>query len=70
MIYFIKGFRLYAGGFRKTKAYIAGLAIYIGIAGYMVAGLANDSTVCVAPVFWVLLGTGFAVNHLVSDKTR
>ena len=70
VIYFIKGLKLYAGNFRKTKAYIAGLSIYIGIAGYMVAGLANDSTVCVAPVFWVLLGTGFAVNHMVSKSNR
>ena len=31
----------------------------------MAAGLANDSLVVVSPVFYVLLGTGMAVNHKV-----
>jgi hypothetical protein len=31
----------------------------------MVTGLANDSTVSVAPVYWGLMGLGMAVNHLV-----
>lgn len=38
------------------------IAVLCGSAGYMMAGLANDSTICVAPVFWCLLGTGMAVS--------
>lgn len=34
------------------------------VIGYMVSGLSTDSVVSVAPVFWIILGTGFAVNKL------
>ena len=34
----------------------------IATSGYMVAGLANDAIVCVAPVFWVVLGIGYAAE--------
>lgn len=37
------------------------LAFLCGVSGYFVAGLANDSSICVAPVFWVLFGVAFAV---------
>lgn len=37
------------------------VAIFCGCAGYMVAGIANDSTICVAPIFWCLLGIGMAL---------
>lgn len=45
------------------------IALLCGISGYMVAGLANDSTICVAPIFWVLLGVGYAVNEM-TDKGK
>jgi xanthine/uracil permease len=42
-------------------------AIRLGILGgcvaYMVAGLTTDSVVSVAPVFWVMLGTGFGLGY-------
>lgn len=40
------------------------IALFCGTSGYLAAGLANDSTICVAPVFWALLGIGFAANEL------
>lgn len=47
------------------------IAILCGTTGYMIAGLANDSTICVAPIFWILLGLGYAVNTLnVSSKRQ
>ena len=39
-------------------------AILSGVLGYMVAGLTTDSVVSVAPVFWVMLGMGYAVNSI------
>lgn len=41
------------------------VAILCSASGYMVVGLANDSSVCVAPLFWILMGLGFAVNHMI-----
>ncbi len=29
----------------------------------MVAGIGNDSSITVAPLFWVLMGLGIAVNE-------
>lgn len=46
------------------------MAIFCSASGYMVVGIANDSSVCVAPVFWILLGLGFAVNHMISQKEK
>ena len=41
-----------------------GAAVMLGIIGYLAAGLFNDSVVHVAPVFWILLGTGVALNTI------
>lgn len=63
LIYIIDVFRLYFLGERKGFMAGMGLCVFFGIVGYMVVGLANDSTVTVAPVFWGLLGLGFALNR-------
>lgn len=48
----------------KKKSWIQkmSMAILCSVTGYMIVGIANDSTICVAPVFWVLMGLGFAIN--------
>lgn len=40
------------------------IAAMAGVCGYLVAGMATDSVVSVAPVFWILLGTGFAADEM------
>ena len=50
---------------KKTWIHKTAMAIFCGASGYMVVGLANDSSVCVAPLFWILMGLGFAVNHMI-----
>ncbi len=45
-----------------------GISICIGIMGYLFTGLANDSTVAVAPVFWFMIGLGVAVNAWLKRK--
>lgn len=52
----------------KTKERKLQIAIFCGVTGYMVAGLANDATICVTPIFWVLLGLGLAVNEIAKNK--
>lgn len=42
----------------------------ISVFGYIVTGIANDSTVAVAPVFWGLLGVGLAVNRMASKENE
>ena len=59
----MESIRLYflCGGLRSSEK--IGLGIMLGTFGYIVTGLANDSTVAVAPLYWCLLGTGMAVNR-------
>ncbi len=58
-MYLFKGIRL-----KNEPSLGEGRLIHIGImsgvVGYCVAGLANDSNVSVAPVFWVMLGLGLS----------
>jgi len=40
------------------------LGILAGVSAYSVSSLATDSTVSSAPMFWIILGMGFALNRL------
>ncbi|MDR1699994.1 MAG: O-antigen ligase family protein [Lachnoclostridium sp.] len=68
-LYFIRSIRL----FFKVKHFgvyeIIGIGIFLGTFGFMAAGLANDSSVTVSPLFWVLFGTGTAINYQIANKT-
>ncbi|HMM70393.1 MAG TPA: hypothetical protein PKD08_07870 [Gudongella oleilytica] len=37
---------------------------------YLFTGLTNDSIVSVAPVFWILLGSGMAVNYKLREENQ
>lgn len=54
---------------REYKSYLSfvGVGIFLGIFGFLVSGLVNDSTVSVMPMFYGLLGTGIAVNMILKD---
>lgn len=68
LIYFIGCVRLYwKNKFISYEAQV-GLAIFLGTLVFMVMGLANDSNVNVSPMFWCLMGLGYATNHLVKSK--
>lgn len=64
--YFIKSIRLYWNRELETVPEKIGMAVMVALFGYMVTGIANDSTVAVAPVFWGMLGFGMAVNRMVA----
>lgn len=38
------------------------LGIFLGIVGFLLTGIMNDSNLATAPIFWCLLGTGIAMN--------
>lgn len=69
-IYFVQSIRIYIrSGFDSYFAQV-GAGIFLGTIGYMIAGITNDSTTGVAPIFWILLGLGFAINKkLKIEKT-
>lgn len=67
LVYFVDCIRLY---WKREPDYLAyvGMACMVGTFGYMITGLANDSTVTVAPIFWCLLGVGSAVNGKIRHR--
>ncbi|WP_099466999.1 O-antigen ligase family protein [Konateibacter massiliensis] len=47
---------------------LVGISIFLAIIGYLLCGITNDSCIAVAPIFWVLLGVGMAVNRILKPS--
>ena len=60
-------FRLY-GGHRQNRNGLRGIAVGLGVAGYLFAGFFNDSTVMTSTMFWILLGVGVGMNRQYRKK--
>lgn len=59
------------GGENKNSYYTEfslGLGIFIGILGFLILGLVNDSIVTVNPIFWILLGINFSILNILKPK--
>ncbi len=63
-IYFVDCFKLYWKETFEDFLPQAGVGICLAVFGYMATGILNDMMVCVAPVFWCLIGLGLAVNRI------
>ena len=57
-------FRLYALKKRYRSEQCFGISVMLAVIGYLAAAMFNASVVSVAPVFWILLGTGAALNTI------
>ena len=68
MMYFIQSIRIYIKGKFDTYASQLGVAIFLASIGYMIAGITNDSTITVAPIFWILMGIGMSMNRIVKKR--
>lgn len=64
LIYIIDSLKLYALKKEYEISELFGAAISLGVIGYLLAGVFNDSVISVAPIFWILLGVGVAVNYM------
>lgn len=64
VFYLVDCFRLYALKKEYRIEQIYGISIMLAVVGYLGAGMFNDSVVSVAPVFWILLGVGAALNTI------
>lgn len=63
--YFVQSVRIYRRARLRQGVTWIGFGILTGTLNYMVISLANDSNVNTAPVFWVMMGLGMAVNRVV-----
>jgi O-antigen ligase len=66
--YVVQSFRLYVKNDDSDFTTFAGLGIFLGICGFLVAALVNDSSVSVTPMFYGLLGTGIAINIMIKQR--
>lgn len=66
--YFVKSFKLYRKVSDFSFSATVGLGIMLGTFDYMLVGISNDSNVNTAPVFWILLGAGVAINTMVAKQ--
>lgn len=64
LIYIVDSLKLYALKKEYGTCELFGAAISLGVIGYLLAGVFNDSVISVAPIFWILLGVGVAVNYM------
>lgn len=68
--YFITCLRLYRKAAYQNGAEILGAGLMCATFTYMVISFLNDSTVSVAPIFWIMMGFGIAVNEIVKKNSE
>lgn len=67
-MYIVQSFRLYFRHEMKSFVSFAGAGIFLGICGFLVSGIVNDSSVSVMPMLYGLLGTGIAINMMIKKN--
>ena len=67
-LYLIDSFKIYRKNEYSGFISFMGAGVFVAVCGFLVAGLVNDSTVQLMPVFYALLGTGFAANRILKEK--
>jgi len=70
VMYVISSIKVYWKSDFDNFMHVAGLACFTAFCGYATAGMFNDSTIAVAPVFWVLLGLGTGINLKLKKEYR
>lgn len=66
--YLICSWKTYYGKKGSDTPERTGLGIFLGVSGYLICGFTWASNICVAPVFWMLLGMGIALNEKAGHK--
>jgi hypothetical protein len=66
--YLVRSVKIYRRASLKEPITWVGVGLFTAVVVYLIAAIANDSNVCTAPVFWVVLGLGFAVNRIVVEN--
>lgn len=66
--YLIRSMKKYRKVTHNDIPGVMGFACMIGVLGYLISVIANDSTICTAPVFWVVLGLGWGINKIIHGE--
>lgn len=68
--YLVQGIQIYWRQEYKSFTSYAGIGILLGICGFLAAGLVNDTSVSVMPMFYGLLGTGIVINMILEKQNQ
>jgi O-antigen ligase len=68
VVFIVQAFRLYWRAESKDSLFYLGMFLSAGCFGYMVTAFFNDSTVSVAPLFWVLFGCSVSIGHILKKR--
>lgn len=69
-IYLVQSIRIYAHSKFDQYSSCLGVGIFLSILSYLITALTNDSSITVAPVFWVLVGVGITINYKFHSKVN
>jgi hypothetical protein len=68
IMYTVDSFRVYFKRDINSFMEYIGVGAFTGVMGYLAAGMFNDQIISVAPLFYVMLGLGLAVNRILRVK--
>ena len=64
-LYAFNSLKLFISSKLKTFLELVGVGVFVGVFSYLVAGIINDQVISVAPLFYMMLGLGFAINRII-----
>jgi len=70
MWYVVQSIHIYRRANLHESLSWIGFGLFAAVLVYLIAGIANDSNVCTAPVFWGMLGLGMATNRMLVEKEK
>jgi hypothetical protein len=69
LMYFIDSLRLFYKRDLKTLLDYVGIGAFTGMMAYLGAAFFNDQIISVAPLFYVMVGLGIAINGIIKKQT-
>lgn len=63
--YIVDSSKIYLKKYRDNYVYVMGIACFSGVFAYLAAGMFNDQVLSVAPLFYVMLSLGYAINFMI-----
>lgn len=69
LMYFIDSMKLYYKRDLKTLLDYVGVGAFTGMVAYLGAAFFNDQIISVAPLFYVMVGLGIAINGIIRKQT-
>ncbi len=68
--YIATSIKIYISNNVRSVYSTVSLGVFLGTTAYMVTAVFNDSVISVAPVFWIMLGIGYAVNFVIIRENK